>query len=252
MTAGENLGKIIPEVSNPMIWYTGDIHGQVRRVREGLLRYNVQPGDTIVMLGDLGLNYHGNARDRRRKTEMEQIAKNAGVNFFCIHGNHDMRPWHVPAMRETERYGGRGWVEDAYPHIFFARDGEVFSLEGRQCIVCGGAYSVDKNWRVRMGWTWFDDEQPSADIKRDVEAALERLDWKIDTVLTHTCPIKFTPTEAMFPGLDQSKIDKTTEQWLDTIEDRLDYNHWFCGHWHINKHAGKLHFLMENYETLEA
>ena len=56
----------------------------------------------------------------------------------------------------------------------------------------------------------------------------------------------------MFPGLDQSKIDKTTEQWLDTIEDRLDYNHWFCGHWHINKHAGKLHFLMENYETLEA
>ena len=50
---------------------------------------------------------------------------------------------------------------------------------------------------------------------------------------------------------DQSKIDKTTEQWLDTIEDRLDYNHWFCGHWHINKHAGKLHFLMEDYETIE-
>ena len=83
-----------------------------------------------------------------------------------------------------------------------------------------------------------------------VEAALERLNWKIDTVLTHTCPIKFTPTEAMFPGLDQSKIDKTTEQWLDTIEDRLDYNHWFCGHWHINKHAGKLHFLMEDYEII--
>ena len=37
LTAGENLGKIISEVSNPMIWYTGDIHGQVRRVREGLL-----------------------------------------------------------------------------------------------------------------------------------------------------------------------------------------------------------------------
>ena len=82
LTRKAKLGKILPEVSNSMIWYTGDIHGQVRRVREGILRYDVQPGDTVVILGDLGLNYHGNARDRRRKTEMEQIAKSAGVSFF--------------------------------------------------------------------------------------------------------------------------------------------------------------------------
>ena len=233
-----------------MIWYTGDIHGDVKRVREGILRHPIKSGDTIVILGDLGLNYHGNAIDRRRKREMEQIARAADVELFCIHGNHDMRPWHVPAMRETERFGGRGWVEDDYPHIFFARDGEVFSLEGRQAIVCGGAYSVDKRWRVRMGWTWFDDEQPSEEIKRDVEATLDRLGWEVDTVLTHTCPIKFTPTEAMFPGLDQSKIDKTTELWLDGIEDRLTYRHWFCGHWHINKQVGNFHFLMEDYETI--
>lgn len=233
-----------------MIWYTGDIHGEVRRVREGILRHGVRPGDTIVVLGDLGLNYHGNALDRRRKTELEQIACVAGVEVFCIHGNHDMRPRHVPAMRETERFGGRGWAEDAYPHIFYAKDGEVFSLEGRQAVVCGGAYSVDKPWRMRMGWTWFEDEQPSETIKRDVEAALDRLNWTVDTVLTHTCPIKFTPTEAMFPGLNQKRIDKSTELWLDEIEDRLTYEHWFCGHWHINKQVGKLHFLMEDYETI--
>ena len=109
---------------------------------------------------------------------------------------------------------------------------------------------MDKLWRVRMGWTWFEDEQPSAEIKRDVERTLARLNWRVDTMLTHTCPIKFTPTEAMFPGLDQKKIDKSTELWLDTIEDRLTYDHWFCGHWHINKDLGRFHFLMEDYETL--
>ena len=233
-----------------MIWYTGDIHGDVKRVREGILRHDIQPGDTIVILGDLGLNYHGNAVDHRRKREMETIAREAGVEIFGIHGNHDMRPWNVYNMRETERFGGRGWIEYDYPHIFYARDGEVFDLEGRQAIVCGGAYSVDKRWRVRMGWTWFEDEQPSEEIKRDVERTLERLHWRVDTMLTHTCPIKFTPTEAMFPGLDQKKIDKSTERWLDTIEDRLDYDHWFCGHWHINKDLGRFHFLMEDYETI--
>jgi len=233
-----------------MIWYTGDIHGDVKRVRKGILRHDVQPGDTVVILGDLGLNYHRNGLDRRRKTELEAIAAAADVQIFGIHGNHDMRPWHVPSMRETERFGGAGWYEPQYPHIFYAKDGEVFSLEGRQAVVCGGAYSVDKLWRVRMGWTWFEDEQPSEEIKRDVERTLERLHWRVDTMLTHTCPIKFTPTEAMFPGLDQKKIDKSTERWLDTIEDRLDYDHWFCGHWHINKDLGRFHFLMEDYETI--
>lgn len=234
-----------------MIWYTGDIHGDVKRVREGILRHDVNPGDILVILGDLGLNYHKNAIDRRRKQNLEQTASKAGVQIFCIHGNHDMRPWHVPTYRETEWHGGRVWIEDEYPHLIFARDGEIFDLGGKKAIVCGGAYSVDKRWRQRMGWTWFEDEQPSEEIKADVEAALGAVGWEIDIVLTHTLPAKFTPTEAMLPGIDQSGVDRSTEDWLDTIEDRLTYGEWLCGHWHINKHVGNFHILMQDYMTLE-
>ena len=48
---------------------------------------------------------------------------------------------------------------------------------------------------------------------------------------SHTCPRKYEPVEHFMPGIDQSKVDKSTENWLDTIEDRLDYKEWYCGHW---------------------
>lgn len=59
-----------------------------------------------------------------------------------------------------------------------------------------------------------------------MEQALEQRNWKIDIVLTHTTPLKYEPVEVFMCGFDQSKIDKTTETWLDSIEDRLTYGKW--------------------------
>lgn len=50
--------------------------------------------------------------------------------------------------------------------------------------------------------------------------------------------------------LDQSTVDNSTELWLDTIEKMLNYNAWYCGHWHIEKRIDKMHFLFESTETL--
>ena len=40
------------------------------------------------------------------------------------------------------------WVEDKYPNLLFAKDGEVYDFDGYKCLVIGGAYSVDKYWRI--------------------------------------------------------------------------------------------------------
>ena len=141
-------------------------------------------------------------------------------------------------------------MEDDYPNLLFAKDGEIFDLEGRKAIVIGGAYSVDKYYRLRNGMNWFQDEQPSDEIKRQTEQALENCQWKVDLVLSHTCPQKYVPIEAFLPGLDQSMVDHSTEEWLDTIEDRLDYQSWYCGHWHIDKRIDKLHFMMRSVEAM--
>lgn len=104
--------------------------------------------------------------------------------------------------------------------------------------------------RLGRDLDWFADEQPSAETKARVVSALERIDWRIDTVLSHTCPAKYIPAEAFLPGIDQAKVDRGTEDWLDGIEDRLIYRHWLCGHWHIDKRIDRLHFLMDGFETL--
>lgn len=68
--------------------------------------------------------------------------------------------------------GGKVWVEEAYPNILFAKDGEIYDIAGMKTIVIGGAYSVDKFYRLSKGYNWFEDEQPSDEIKAYVEKQL--------------------------------------------------------------------------------
>lgn len=166
--------------------------------------------------------------------------------MFCIHGNHEMRPETIPTYTTKEWHGGVVYYEEKYPNILFAKDGEIYDLDGQKSIVIGGAYSVDKFYRLRNGFHWFEDEQPSAETKARVEAVLDRCNWEIDQVLTHTCPYKYIPTEAFLPSIDQSTVDNSTEKWLDAIEDRLTYKRWLCGHWHIDKRIDDLRFVMED------
>lgn len=56
-----------------------------------------------------------------------------------------------------------------------------------------------------------------------MERKLNELGWKADVGLSHTTPLKYEPVEVFLKGIDQSEVDKSTEEWLDGIEDRLDY-----------------------------
>ena len=82
-----------------------------------------------------------------------------------------------------------------------------------------------------------EDEQPSPAIKEKVERVLAARDWEIDVVLSHTTPLRYEPVECFIPDIDQSKVDKSTEEWLGTIEAKLKYQHWYCGHYHILSHG---------------
>ena len=223
-----------------MIYYTGDIHGEVLHIRDMVTKYEITDQDVIVILGDVGMNYYGNNYgDQHRKKKLNKL----GISVFCIHGNHEMRPETIPTYHEEKWQGGTVYVEDAYPNLLFAKDGEVYDLDGQSTLVIGGAYSVDKWYRLRMGMNWFADEQPSDEIKSRVMQKLENLNRKVDVVLSHTCPERYIPVEAFLSGIDQSTVDNSTEEWLGQVEAQLEYGAWLCGHWHINKRIDKLQFL---------
>lgn len=229
-----------------MIYITGDIHGDFRDLIAFSEAHELTSEDIIIILGDVGANYYLHGRDQDTKKKATRIP----ATIFCIHGNHEARPQSLPDLyREANWHGGTVFVEDAFPNLLFAKDGEVYDFGGFSTIVIGGAYSVDAEWRRMNGWSWFPDEQPNAATKAHVEEVLSARGWEVDIVLSHTCPAKYTPTEAYFEGIDQSKVDKSTENWLDTIEDRLYYQRWYCGHWHINKHIDRMDFLFGDVET---
>lgn len=227
-----------------MIYITGDIHGSLEPIFDLVEKYEPKEDDIVVILGDVGVNYTGRLRDTFIKEEMN----NMGAVFFCIHGNHENRPQNIASYQEMNWNGGRVLYEEDYPNILFPVDGEIFELEGNKCIVIGGAYSVDKFYRLRNGYNWWPDEQPSPTIKEYVEKQIKNN--KIDVVFSHTCPYKYIPTECFLSGIDQSKVDNSTEQWLDTIEEAIEYKAWYVGHWHTDKRIDKMHFLFHSVETL--
>lgn len=229
-----------------MIYYTGDIHGQPYEIVRFCKRFKPTKNDTIVILGDVGANYSLDDSDAELKKTLNRLKP----TILCIHGNHEIRPHHIPTYKTKEWNGGIVWYEEAYPSLLFAKDGEIYDIEGLRHIAIGGAYSVDKFYRIARGYGWWEDEQPSQEIKQYVEQQLK--EKKVDVILSHTCPFKYEPVEVFLPGIDQSTVDDSTERWLDTIEESTEYIAWFCGHWHTNKRKDNIHFLFHQFESCEA
>jgi len=230
-----------------MIYITGDTHGNFERIERFCKDNSTTKKDILIILGDAGINYRCGEYDRAKKELLQSLP----ITLFCIHGNHECRPQNLEEYTEKQWNGAVVYAEEEFPSILFAKDGEIYNLAGKRTLVCGGAYSVDKWYRILGGYTWFADEQPDDTVKNRVEEQLAANDWKVDAVLTHTLPYKYIPYEAFLSGIDQSTVDNSTEEWLGTVEERLDYKKWYCGHFHIKKSIDKLQIMYENIEPFE-
>ena len=120
-----------------MVYYTGDIHGEVKQISSFVLKNNLDNNDIVVILGDVGVNYFGNDKgDAARKRKLS----NLNVPILCIHGNHEMRPETLNTYVEIEWHGATVYWEKEYPNIFFAKDGEIYDLDCKKNIAIGGAF----------------------------------------------------------------------------------------------------------------
>lgn len=128
-------------------YITGDTHGDFRRIEQFCLENDTTVEDVMIILGDAGINYHLDSRDNELKEELSQL----DITLFCIHGNHEARPWEAGDYDEKEWNGGIVYVEERYPNLLFAKDGEIYYYNDRSVIVIGGAYSVDKYYRLNNG-----------------------------------------------------------------------------------------------------
>lgn len=215
-----------------MLYFTGDVHGNIKGLLYRLDRMGIPhtPDQIIVLLGDVGVNYLQNIADYVNKKRLQD----SGRTYFCIHGNHEMRPESITSYQELLGNFGMVYVEQEFPNLQFAKDGELYDLEGYKTLVLGGAYSVDKFYRLECGARWFADEQITPERRKAILKQITTF-GQLDLILSHTCPYSWQPTDLFLNGLDQSTVDNSMEKWLEEVEIHLNYRHWLFAHFHDDR-----------------
>lgn len=211
---------------------TGDTHGDFTRFRNYDPAVQNDPNTAVIILGDAGLNWTLGENDVHMKN---YLSKRYAFRIYCVRGNHEARPSDVPEMHlmYDEDVHGEVWVQDRWPNIRYFKDVAIYIIKDWHVGVIGGAYSVDKFYRLSRGAIWYENEQLN---EQERTAALNLFaSKKVNFMLTHTCPITWEPTDLFLNCINQSMVDKSTENFLEEIKNDLDFDVWCWGHYHTDR-----------------
>ncbi len=160
-----------------MIFLTGDTHrNELSRVFSFCKKLDV--ADTFIILGDVGINWYLDSSDICLEKKLGQLPP----FVFCIKGNHECSRYEDLGYEKKWAEEVNGWVWQRYAGTAFAIDGETYEIEGKSFLVLGGAYSVDKWYRLQNKWKWFPEEQMTDEEKTFALETCEKIKWKIDHI----------------------------------------------------------------------
>lgn len=207
-----------------MIFITGDTHGgeslDSRKINTKNWPEQKQctKTDTLIITGDFGYIWDGTKSDQCWLDKLNE--KKLTVCF--VDGNHEnFRILNQYPIVEWK--GGR--VHQIRESVFHLMRGETYTIEGKTFFVLGGADSHDKQYRI-LGSSWWPEEIPSKEELMHARQTLDRINWKVDYILTHTCPSKQVMTLGFQPP------QHTFQRFLDEMACRMEFKHWYFGHFH--------------------
>lgn len=218
---------------------TGDTHGLsgvYKRIEMIFSKSLINPKESaLIILGDAGFNFWLTNNERNRKKDLGKY----GLYIYCVRGNHEERPENLGYnLIYDENVCGEVYLDADCEYIRYFQDGGEYIIDGYDVLTIGGAYSVDKNYRIAAaggveGSGWFPGEQLTESEKVAIEEKVQ--DKYYDFVLTHTCPIQWEPRDLFLPFIDQDSVDKTTEKWLSKISQNIRWVIWCFGHYHASR-----------------
>lgn len=224
---------------------TGDCHSVFTRFA------NLPKDEEIgmIVLGDFGINFYLNKTDYKKKKEL--CGNYPHITFYCVRGNHEARPQDIPSMTKQfdENVHGVVYLEPEFPNIRYFLDYGFYDIGGYTCYVIGGAYSVDKYWRLERAMMteetndpkksgWFANEQLT---KEEMDRATEQLytfkdmGKHIDFIFAHTCPYDWEPRDMFLGSVDQSTVDDSMERWMNSWKDDIHFDVFCFGHFHADR-----------------
>lgn len=213
------------------VYITGDLHGTISvNHRFSFNKGNFPEGknltkdDYVIIVGDFGLIWNG---DKEDQYWLNWLTEKPWTTLFIDgnHENHDM----LDAYSVSEWNSGK--VHHITDSIIHLMRGQVFSIEGKKFFTFGGAASHDKEHR-KVGISWWEREMPSYAEYEEGMINLDKHDWTVDYVLTHTCTYDALEwlTQRLNIRFDVDQMHK----YFNELKFKLKYEKWFFGHFHDN------------------
>lgn len=245
-----------------MIYITGDTHGEFERFSTKRLRkQGMEPGeqDYVIVCGDFGLCW------KRNKTFEYHCKYFAGKKYTILwvqgnHENYDM----IAEYPVEEWHGGkvRHIVRDK---VILLERGQVFEIDGKTFFTFGGASSHDvqggildrqdadygddllKALRSELPFrikheSWWEEELPNEKEMEEGRRNLANCNYKVDYVITHCCATSIL--DIMDRGPARLFEPDVLTDYLQEIEDKLEYSCWYFGHYHMDRKIDARHILL--------
>lgn len=245
-----------------MIYITGDTHGDFTRFSgKRMIRHGMEltDKDYVIVCGDFGLCW---AKDRTFDYNC-RIFSEKKYRVLWIQGNHEN--YDMIAEYPIELWNGGKVRHIVRDKVILLERGQVFDIEGKIFFTFGGASSHDiqggildrdaidfdvrrkniikQNLSYRIVHeSWWKEELPNEEEMMEGRKNLEQHGYKVDYVLTHCCSSGVQEQLDKGPG-HLLKPDILTD-YLQEIEDKLQYKHWFFGHYHMDSDVDEKHSLL--------
>lgn len=217
---------------------TGDIHGtfdikKLIRFFEGREDEFSKEKDYLIICGDVGVCGFS-AQDEALTRE---ILSDLPVTTLFVDGNHENFD-RLNLYAVDEWNGGKvHFIEDDIIHLM---RGQVYNIDGTAFFSFGGAYSIDKSWRTE-GITWFPQEIPTKEEYEEGWKNLEKADFKVDYILSHTAP---SEVSAAIGYGEMSDDEIELRKYLQRIADETEFSAWYFGHFHEDTEVEGMFFCL--------
>lgn len=212
-----------------MIYDTGDVHAnQYKWVEQ--IHPALSSGDILIVNGDFGIGFrNGNWSE---ETFFDWISEQEYTVLF-VDGNHE----NFNKLNEypVELWNG-GRVHKIRHNLIHLMRGEVYNIDGISVFAFGGGYSIDK-YRRQENVSWWRQEMPSDEEYQNAEKNLQKVDYQVDYIITHTAPSESVYYLSVMQRLAVNKNvveEQPLNTFLDHIRQKVTYKHWYFGHFHID------------------
>ena len=207
-----------------MIYITGDTHGTIERFDN----YNFNKEDKIIILGDFGFLFQEPLKDELIKLNNFKELVN-GAEILFIDGNHENFE-KINNLKETERYNSK--VGEVMEGVYHLKRGNIYIIDNKTFFTMGGALSIDRHLRIENVNWWKEEEISYNDIENGLEN-LEKVNYEVDYVLTHTAP-QFL-IEGIYKYSKYTPHKDPASKTLNLFYNRIKFkNNWMFGHLHID------------------